>query len=157
MTAAVTAYTVVKFLHVLLAIVWVGGAILLQMLARSAMASRLSGRAAEFAGEVENIGKRVFTPISILMLLLGLYLVQEGDWGFGSFWVSAAILGLLVSIAVGAGYLGPQFGKLGKLIQGEGSDSPAVREKIATILRVARMDIALLVLIVFLMVTKLGD
>lgn len=42
------------------------------------------------------------------------------------------------------------------MIEAEG-DSPAVREKMATILRVARMEIALLVFIVFLMVTKLGD
>lgn len=157
MIADITAYTVVKFLHILLAIVWVGGAIMLQVFGRSAQASRLPGRTAEYAEEVENIGKKVFTPISILMLLLGIYLVQEGDWGFGSFWVSASILGLLVSIAVGAGYLGPQFGKLSKLIQGEGGESPAVREKVATILKVSRMDIGLLVVIVFLMVTKLGQ
>ncbi len=157
MPGDLSAYNIVKFLHILLAIVWLGGAILLQMLARPALASRLPGRAAEFSGEVENIGKKVFTPISILILLLGLYLVQDGNWGFGSFWVSASILGLLISVAAGAGYLGPQFGKLGGLIKAEGDDSPAVREKIATILKVARMDIALLVLIVFLMVTKLGE
>lgn len=157
MTAAVTAYTVVKFVHVLLAIVWLGGAIMIQLMARTALASRLPGRAAEFSAEVADIGKKVFTPMSILILLLGLYLVQEGGWGFGSFWVSAAIVGIVVSIAVGAGYLGPQTGRLAALVQSEGDDSPAVRQKVSTIIKVARIDIGLLVFIVFLMVTKLGD
>ncbi len=157
MVADVTAYTVAKFLHVMLAIVWVGGAIMIQLLARSAQASALPGRIAELSADVENIGKKVFTPLSILVLLLGVYLVQEGDWGFGSLWISLAMLGILISIVNGAGYLGPQTSKLTRMIQAEGDDSPAVRERMSTILRVARMETALLVFIVFLMVTKLGD
>ncbi len=157
MPGEINAYNVVKFLHILLAITWVGGGIFLQLMARSALASRLPGRAAEFAGEVADIGKKVFTPLSVLVLLLGLYLVQEGNWGFGSFWVSASILGIVISIAIGAGFLGPQSGKVAGLVQSDGPDSPAVREKIGTILKVARIDTVLLVLIVFLMVTKLGE
>jgi hypothetical protein len=29
----------------------------------------------------------------VLVFLLGIYLVQEGDWSFGSLWVSLAMLG----------------------------------------------------------------
>jgi len=155
--ADVTACTVVKFLHVLLAMVWVGGAILIQLMARSAQASSVPGRLAELSADIENVGKKVFTPISILVLLLGIYLVQEGNWGFGSLWISLAMLGILISIVNGAGYLGPQNAKLTKMMQAESEASPAVREKMATLLRVARMEIVLLVFIVFLMVTKLGD
>lgn len=156
MIADVTAYTVAKFLHVMLAIVWVGGAIMIQLLARSAQASGHPGRIAELSADINNIGRNVFTPVSILVLVLGIYLVQEGDWGFGSLWISLAMLGILISIVNGAGYLGPQNAKLTRMIEAEG-DSPAVRQKMSTILRVARMEIGLLVFIVFLMVTKLGD
>ncbi len=156
MIGDVTAYTVAKFLHVMLAIVWVGGAILIQVLARSARASTLPGRTAEFSADVADIGKKLFTPASILVLLLGIYLVAEGDWGFGSLWVSLAMLGILISIVNGAAYLGPQNAKLTTMAQAEG-DSPAVRERFLTIMRVARMELGLLVFIVFLMVTKLGD
>ncbi len=157
MFAEVSAYTVAKFFHVLLAIVWVGGAILIQVIGRSAMASKVPGRVAELSTDVAEIGKKVFTPASVLVFLLGIYLVQEGDWSFGSLWVSLAMLGIVVSIANGVGYLGPQTAKLNSMIESEGDASPAVREKLATILRVARMEIGLLVFIVFLMVTKLGD
>ncbi len=156
MIGDVTAYTVAKFLHVMLAIVWVGGAITIQVMGRSARASRLPGRTGEFSAEVADIGKKVFIPVSILVLLLGIYLVQEGDWGFGSLWISLAMLGILISIVNGAAYLGPQSVKLATMSQAEG-DSPAVREKFLTIMRVARMELGLLVFIVFLMVTKLGD
>ncbi len=157
MIADVTTYTVAKFLHVMLAIVWIGGAVLVQLMARGALASRLSGRRAEFAAELENVGKKVFTPCSILVLLLGIYLTMEGDCGFDSLWISLAMLGILISIVTGAGYLGPQTVKVGKMAQGEGDDSPAVRDGLAKVMRVARMDLGLLVFIVFLMVTKLGD
>ena len=157
MPGEINAYNVAKFLHILLAIAWVGGGIFLQLMGRSALASRLPGRVAEYAAEVAEIGKKVFTPLSALVLLLGLYLVQEGNWGFGSFWVSFSILGVIVSIAIGAGILGPRSGQAAGLAQSEGPDSPAVREKVAGVLRVARMDLGLLVFIVFLMVTKLGE
>ena len=157
MIADVTAYTVAKFAHVMLAIVWIGGATVLQLIGRSALASTLPGRRGELAAEMENLGKKVFTPCSILVLLLGIYLTMEGDWGFDSLWISLAMLGILISIVTGAGYLGPQIGKVRKAVQGEGADSPTVRDGIAKILRVSLMDLGLLVFIVFLMVTKLGD
>ena len=157
MIADVSAYTVAKFLHILLAIVWLGGAFVLQLIGRWALTSTLPGRRAEFASEMENIGKKVFTPCSILVLLLGIYLTMEGDWGFDSLWISLALLGILISIVTGAGYLGPQTGKVRRSVQAEGADSSAVRDAIAKILRVSVMDLGLLVFIVFLMVTKLGD
>ncbi len=157
MIADVSAYTVAKFLHVLLAMVWVGGAIMLQLVGRAALASRVPGRLAEFATESDSIGKRVFTAVPLLVFLLGFYLVAEGDWGFGSAWVSLGILGAVVSIATGAGFLGPQNTKAARLARAEGEETSGLRDTVNRILRVSLMDIGLLVFIVFLMVTKLGD
>lgn len=155
--ATIDVYNVLKFLHIMAAVVWVGGAILLQAMAQFALKSDLSGRAAEFAGEVEVIGKRFFTPLSFVVLVLGIGLVQQGDWGFGKPWVILGMLGIVATIATGAGYLGPQMGKLAKVIQTEGADAPSVRTKMKTILNVARIDIVVLVVIIFVMVTKVGQ
>ncbi|MGI9120051.1 MAG: DUF2269 family protein [Acidimicrobiales bacterium] len=157
MVATVDVYNVLKFLHIMAAVVWVGGAILLQAMAQFALKSNLSGRAAEFAGEVEVIGKRFFTPLSVVVLVLGIGLVQQGDWGFGKPWVILGMLGIVATIATGAGYLGPQMGKLAKVIEAEGADAPSVRTKMKTILNVARIDIVVLVVIIFVMVTKVGQ
>ena len=156
MIADVTAYTLVKFLHVTLAMVWVGGAVMLQLMGRTALASRLPGRLSEFTGELDGIGKKVFTPVPILVVLLGFYLVVEGDWDFGSAWISLGILGAIVSVATGAGVLGPQSAKAARLGGTGDSEAPGVRDTVARVLKVGLMDIGLLVFIVFLMVTKLG-
>lgn len=157
MLAEVDSYTIAKFFHVLLAVVWVGGAILLQVLAQFALRSKLPGRAAEFARETEWVGKRVFTPASILVLLLGIWLVHDGSWGFGHFWIIAGFVAFVVSFVVGAGFLGPEAGRLGREIEAQGADSPAVKSRIARIVNIARIDLAVLIFIIFLMVTKIGQ
>lgn len=157
MLSAVDTYNVLKFLHVLAAVIWVGGAVLIQVLARLALRSKLPGRAAEFAHEVELVGKRFFTPLSFVVLLLGIALVQKGRWGFGQAWIILGLVGIAATIATGAGYLGPQMAKLAELIRAEGDDAPTVRARIATILNVARLDTVVLVFVIFVMVTKMGQ
>ena len=157
MLAAVDGYTIFKFFHVLLAVVWVGGAVLLQILAQFALRSKLPGRAAEFARETEWVGTRVFTPASILVLLLGIWLVHDGHWGFGHFWIIAGFASFVVSFVVGAGFLGPEAGRLAKEIEAQGADAPAVRARIGRIINIARIDLAVLLFIIFLMVTKIGQ
>ena len=157
MIADVSAYTLAKFLHITLAMLWIGGSVMLQLAGRTALASRLPGRTAEFSVELAELGKKFYPPLSVGVLLLGFYLVAEGNWGFDSPWVSVAILGVLVSIVVGAAFLGPQSAKAAEMARTEGADAPGVRDTVNRVLRVGLMDIGLLVFIVFLMVTKLGD
>ena len=157
MLATVDSYTVFKFLHVLLAVVWVGGATMLQVFAWFALRSKLPGRAAEFAREAEWVGTRVFTPASILLLLIGIWLVHDGHWGFGHFWIIAGFIAFVLSFVIGAGFLGPESGRLAKEIEAQGPDAPAVKARIARILNISRIDTVVLLLIVFLMVTKIGQ
>ena len=157
MLAAVDSYTIFKFVHVLLAVIWVGGAAMLQLLAEFALRSTLPGRAAEFAREAEWVGMRVFLPSSIVLLLVGIWLVHDGGWGFGSFWIIAAFVAFALSVATGAGFLGPESGRLAKEIEAHGADAPAVKARIGRILKVSRVELLVLIFIVFLMVTKLGQ
>ena len=66
-------------------------------------------------------------------------------------------MGLLASMVLCAGYLGPQTAKVKDMIQSEGAESPAVKSKIAGLNRVGRIDLVILVAIVFVMVTKMGS
>ncbi|MDQ5821067.1 MAG: DUF2269 domain-containing protein [Actinomycetota bacterium] len=157
MLATVDGYTIFKFLHVVLAVVWVGGAIMLQVLAQFALRSKLPGRTAEFARETEWVGTRIFTPASILVLLIGIWLVYDGNWGFGHFWIIAGFVSFVLSFVIGAGFLGPESGRLAKEIEAQGADSPAVKARISRILNIARIDMVVLVFIIFLMVTKIGQ
>jgi uncharacterized membrane protein len=157
MLATVDSYTVFKFIHVLFAVVWVGGALMLQVLAEFALRSTLPGRAAEFAREAEWVGMRVFLPSSIIVLLVGLWLVHDGGWGFGSFWIIAALVAFVLSVVTGAGFIGPESGRLAKEIEAQGADAPAIKDRIRRILMISRVELAVLIFIVFLMVTKIGQ
>jgi hypothetical protein len=54
-------------------------------------------------------------------------------------------------------FLGPQSGRVGKLIQAERPDSPQVMRQIDLFVNVAHLDLLLLASIVFMMVTKVGE
>ena len=155
--ATVDAYTILKFFHVLLAMIWVGGAIMLLVLAEFALRSPLPGRVAELAREAEWVGKHIFTPASVLVLLVGIWLVHDGHWGFGHFWIIAALAAFVFSVVLGIGFITPESGRLAKVIEAQGPDAPPVKTRISRILMFARIDTAVLLVIVFLMVAKIGQ
>jgi uncharacterized membrane protein len=152
----VTFYDILKFGHVALAIAWIGGGLMLSILAEFALRSKIPGRAAEFAREVGLLGQRFFTPVSLAVLGLGFWLVHRGHWGYET-WVIVSLVGYGLSFAIGAGFLGPQSTRLSKLIESEGPDAPAVKASIRTLVTVARFDSVILFTIVFFMVTKIGQ
>lgn len=104
---AVTGYQVALAFHIFAAVVWVGGALTLQLMATLALQSKLPGRMAEYAGEAQIIELRVYLPASLVLLALGFYLVYEGDWRY-SLWVVLGLAGIGLSIVTGIAYLTPQ-------------------------------------------------
>jgi uncharacterized membrane protein len=154
--ADVETYTVLKFFHVLLAIVWIGGAVALSVMAELVRRQRAPGRMAAFARDAEWLSTRLFLPSSLIVFALGFWLVSRGHWGY-HFWIVWAIAAFAASFVVGAGYIGPQSGKLAKQIDAEGAESPAVEARTGRILLAARADIVILISIVFMMVTKVGQ
>jgi uncharacterized membrane protein len=106
------------------------------------------------------INQRLATPAMVVVLLTGIYQTVDGDWGFGSFWISATFL---IVIAVG-GLLGAYFiptdRRLATQAERELDETGNVSEDY---LRQARREGAigaltgvLLIAAVFLMVTKPG-
>jgi uncharacterized membrane protein len=150
---AFTSYDWVKAFHVVLAVVWVGGAVMLNVLSFFALRSRLPGRKAEFAREAEWVGTRIFTPTSLIVLGLGFWMVYDLDWGY-PLWIVLSLVAFGLSFVIGAGFLGPQSGKIAKAIEAHGADSPEAEALIRRVLMVARIDLVILVFVVFDMVLK---
>jgi uncharacterized membrane protein len=157
MLAAVDSYTLIKFFHVFLAIVWIGGGVMLTVLAELTRRSDEPGAMARLARQIDWLSTRVFVPSALIVFGLGFWLVHKGFWGYDHFWIIYSIVAFAVSFLVGALFLGPQSGQVGKLIQAEGPDSPRVLRKIDLLVNVARLDLLLLASIVFMMVTKVGE
>jgi uncharacterized membrane protein len=144
------------FGHLIFAMVWLGGDVMLQMFylrARAAGPQELP----HFTRAVEWVGMRVLNPAALLVVIFGVLLVIEVDgYEFSQFWISAALAMFLASFIAGATFLGPESGRLGRLMEERGPEDQEVQSRTARILLVSRIELVLLVLIVLDMVTKPG-
>jgi uncharacterized membrane protein len=152
-----SSYELLLFVHVLAAVVWVGGALSLQVLAIRAERSADGGRVANFATEAEWVGSRVFLPSSIVLLLAGIGLTLEGDWGFTTPWVLLGLIAYGLSALTGSLFLGPESGRIGKMIADVGPQDPDVLARIKRIFLVSRIELVVLLFIVFDMTVKPGS
>ena len=153
---AITLYLTLKSLHVLAAIGWLGGAVTTQAFALRVKSTGDAERMAAFTKDVEFVGQRLFTSASLVLLLLGIWMVIVGPWSFGMTWILFALIVFGGSFVLGAGFIGPESGRIGKLIEAEGPSSPEVQRRIKRIFLVSRIELVFLVLVVFDMVVKPG-
>lgn len=149
-------YEWLLFFHIAAAIVWLGGGVAIQVLAIRANRADDPARMVTIAHEAEWFGLRIFLPSSLTVLVLGIILTVDGPWDFGQTWIVLALIGYGLSFLTGATFLGPESGRIGKLLAAEGPDSPAVRARIQRIFLVSRIELVLLYLIVLDMVVKPG-
>jgi uncharacterized membrane protein len=149
-------YELLLAIHILAAVIWVGGATSLQVLAIRATGSGDPVRMATFAGEAEWVGMRIFMPSSIVVLLAGIALVLEGSWGFDQLWILLGLAGIAFSIVVGAAFLGPESGRIKGLMEARGPEDTEVRDRIARIFMISRIELGVLLLIVLDMTIKPG-
>jgi uncharacterized membrane protein len=153
---ALTWYEWFKAGHVLAAVAWVGGGATLALYAILTLRERNPAEMASVARKAGLIGERVYTPLSLLVLGLGFGLMENGQspWTYDQFFVIFALAGWGVSAAIGIFFLGPEAGRLGKLMPARPPDDPEIQARIRRILLFARVDVILLLLIVFDMTAK---
>ena len=154
----INTYNSLKFVHVLSAVVWVGGACTLQTFAIRINGTGDGARMATFAKDAEFVGNRIYLPSSIILLVSGIFTIHEsgGAWSYDQTWVQIGLAMILVSIAIGAGFLGPEAGRIARAIERDGVDSPEAKRHINRIFVVSRFELALLLLVIFDMVVKPG-
>jgi uncharacterized membrane protein len=152
-----SAYEWLLALHILCAVVWVGGAVTMQVLATRAAGSDEPARMVALSGDTEWIGLHVYMPASILALISGIALVLNGHWGWGHFWILFGLFGIFFSAIVGATFLGPEAGRIKKLIEEHGPAAPAVLERMNRIFLVSRIELVILLLVVADMALKPGS
>lgn len=147
------AYDILQFIHVAAAVVWVGGALLFHVLAERAVASDDAGRVQAMLVDSEHLAKKYFMPASVTVLVFGVITTINGDIGFEEPWIVGGIAGIVISIFLGAGILGPTSSRLVERMQTSGLDDE-VRTGLAKMRNVSRIDVLVLMIVVFLMVTK---
>lgn len=147
-------YLVVKFVHVVAAMGWLGGG--LAMLIAGTIASRDPDRTAvlRFMHMTNALALPLFVPASMTVLVSGL--VMAWFWvGFSDAWLVLALAGIAVSMAFGIGFIKPVGERIAERAAKEGM-GPAVTADTERLTRVGRFDYAIMLCIVALMVFKPG-
>ena len=86
MTASL--YEWLLFLHVVAAMAWLGGTLVVSVLAAVALRSARPEEIARFARSLRVVGPAVLAPATILLPALGIWMVVDSNaWDFGQTWV----------------------------------------------------------------------
>ena len=137
-------YTVLLTLHISLVVLWLGAGVTLQVIAHRVATITPEGLPS-IAAQLDWFGQKWFPMISGLTGVVGVLLWIDGPWELGTVWLWIAVVGWVISSAVGATQLGPRVARIH-----ETGSPEAVRDFIA----IARVDTVLLFLIVADMVIK---
>lgn len=147
-------YAVFRVVHVVLAVMWVGGGLLLTILGLRAERARDPNEMATLARQAAFAGERVFAPGGLLVLLMGIAMMLNTNWGWGKFWVIAGLVGYATTFVTGVAVLSPLAKKVDANIRDLGAEHPDTQATIQRILLIARFDVGVLLLVVADMVTK---
>jgi len=140
-----------KFVHVLAAIVWVGGSIMAQFyaarLARAEPPHRLG-----FARDLRFASTRVLIPAGVVVLLAGSLMIGEGVGNWDDTFVVIGLTAVAVSLTTALGFLVPATSRAIHLMtSGQGPAAGAVIRKVSW---TARVLIGVMVVAEWAMVVK---
>jgi uncharacterized membrane protein len=147
-------YGLFKFVHVLFAVIWIGGGLMITILAVRAERQKDPGELATIARQAAFMGERIFAPAGLVVLLMGIAMMSNTDWGWGKFWIVAGLVGYATTFVTGIAVLSPLAKKINKLVEEHGPAAPQTQDMIRRILLIARIDMTVLVLVIADMVTK---
>ena len=140
-------YETLLWLHVLFAILWVGGNAMLNLVAIRARTSGDSTQLASLFRTLAWFGSRYFVPVSLLTLVFGFWIMAEGDWSYGDNpWIIVSLAIYAVAFLIGMLFFGPESNRIVQLLD--------TRKRMARYLNIAHVDASALMVIVFLMAAK---
>jgi len=151
---APASYQIYLAIHVLAAVVWVGGDITLTTLG-IVFEGKQDGPTLAALGRMGAwIGTRVYTPALFVVFGFGVALIEKSGIGWNHFWVIFAVTGWSIATAIGVGFVGPELGRIDRAAQEHGPESPEVGRRVKRLFTIFRFDTVLLILVVVDMVAK---
>ena len=127
-TMAATLYDSLLFLHLLAAMVWLGGGVVLAALAARVLRDPAPGDVSRFTGHLRVLGPLVVAPATVAVVALGVWPVFEGGaWDFGQLWVRLGLGLFAAAFLIGAAHQSrPALGA--ERAAARGDDEAAVRQ-----------------------------
>ncbi|ESY50870.1 MULTISPECIES: DUF2269 family protein [unclassified Mesorhizobium] len=145
-------YSLFKFLHVMAAILWLGGGF--AMLLVSILADRAGDDETLMVmlRTTDKLGLRLFVPASIATLASGLVLTSLWT-GFSDLWVVIGLCGYAAAFLTGILVLKPSFEKLAAMLAADGM-TPAAIAFGRRMIRIVKFDFVIMIVVVADMVLK---
>ena len=148
-------YEFLLTVHVLAAVIWVGGAATMHIFGRLATKEGPE-RQLSFTRESIRIGNMVYAPLSVILLIAGIFLVDEVGYSYGDLWVTIGFIGFLVSFALGIGYYTRAGRQYAEVAANDGPGSAAAEAIYRRTATVNMVELTILLLVVVAMTTKPG-
>ena len=142
--------------HILAVAIWIGAAMALQVIAVRMGPSTHDAVVDRFALDAEVIGKVLFAPASVVVLITGVALVAHEHIRWTSAWILVGFGALVVTGAVGGAFLIPEGRRIAELAREPGHDPAVVRDRARRRLLVARVDLLALIVAVAAMIFRPG-
>lgn len=149
-------YQLLLFVHIVSAVIWVGGAFAAQALAWMISRSDDPLEMPRFGRRLETLGTYVFMPVAVVLFIAGAWMTVL-RWSFDQPWVAVAIGLWVLSAVAGAVYLGPNAKRAAALFETEGAGSAAARRLVQRMFVVSRLELVSFAVIIVLMVFKPGS
>jgi uncharacterized membrane protein len=147
-------YSIFKWIHVSVAVFWVGGGLLLTVLGLRAERSTDPREIVTLAQQAAFTGEKIFAPGGLVVLLMGIGMVVHNNLGWGHFWIIAGLIGYAATFVTGVGVLSPLAKRIEHSAGTNGAEHPETIALIQRILLIARVDVAVLLIVVADMTLK---
>ena len=146
-------YEVVLFVHVVAAILWVGGGFTTVLLGAHADRTEDEQTLTTIFVAVGWLAKHLFIPASMVVLLAGITMTIDA-WAFGDLWIVLSLVGYAIAFATGVFVLTPRAEAVGERLARDGGLRPDSLLEMRKVLVLARLDYGVLFGIIALMVLK---
>lgn len=147
---------ILKLVHIVAVIVWIGGEIMLSVLFARARSARDEGALRGLLSQGSFLGRAVFSPAAVITLAAGVWLGIEGDYDFGEAWISIGFVAVAVGAILGMAFYGKIFERSLAAVESEGIDGAGTRAGLDRLRAVSSVVLLVLLVAVWAMVFKPG-
>lgn len=142
------------FAHIAGAAVWAGGGIVLTILALRLQRARDYTTLTGIYKQASWLSSRIFTPVALLVLVLGILLVVEGPWSFDELWIVLGLVGFALTFATGIAIAKPRADAISRMIERDGVMTDEAAEATRRLFSITRVDYAIVFMVIADMALK---
>ena len=151
--------TLLLYGHIVGAILWIGGAVMFNILAARMRKAGDAGQVAQLMHESEWLGKGFYPAVATWVLVTGVTLVltSSGAYQFQDIFVAVGIAVVIGSGALGGVYYAKETAAIVEGARANGLEHTDVKQRLDRIRLISWLEIAVLLLVELLMVYRAGS